>query len=680
MAILCMIINRISSLKSCVWSKYHKRQYLYISFIHLGAMGTYEKWLDKILGIFFSTDKTRLYLLLIVILGFILRLVGAFNLGVSADDMHFSVHAINFLNSGKLIIYDQSASLWYSVTDIFYSIFGVTQLGSRFAAALFGTLSIIAMFCLTREFSNNKAALISSLLLAISPFHIKYTISEMDVMAMFFVLMGMTFFFRGLKNEKQNLFILSGISLGLALFTKVYTLLFVPVLIVYGIYHQRTIKKPILSKHFIKLLLIFVLCAGIFALPSLTHNYLLYKEKGIMDLIYTNALGTNTSAGKGILTHTLLSPLFDTDKVFANGAQYYAWDSGFGHGADWHGFFLGNSMHLGGDPIPSSVYAFKFIWENDPIILALGIFGILLLLVRKQYSYPIFTILVLLLVFMYLASRILLAKHYIFLLLLFIPPASIALSAIDETIKKYFKKFRLRYLLIILLFFSFYWLGFHTPFTQSPFYVQSEIGQLMAFKDNSIPQNALVLADSRMYRGQIHWTLQGRTYAEAALLSQIVDASQKSGGAVPTETYFIECAVDDCGWGTVKDQPEFNSSMEKIVEIFSTQGILKKEILSTSFEHSYFPFISNPETVHFKIYKATIPINPALYPSLEKNKEWFLYPIGYDESISIPFDKYYPATPLDSLIDLIAHFIQYIAIFLAFILAIISLIWLIDLS
>src|SRR3989344_436952 len=131
-----------------------------------------DYWLNRALGVFLSKDRIRFYLLIILILGFALRLIAALNLSVSADDMHFSVHAINFLNSGKLVVYDQSASLWYSVTDIFYNLFGVTQLGSRMASLLFGTLSIFSIFFLTKEFSNTKAALIAAFLLAISPFHI----------------------------------------------------------------------------------------------------------------------------------------------------------------------------------------------------------------------------------------------------------------------------------------------------------------------------------------------------------------------------------------------------------------------------------------------------------------------------------------------------------------------------
>src|SRR3989344_638609 len=109
----------------------------------------YNRFLDKGLDVFFSKDKSKLYVFLAFIFGLILRIISAINTRVSADDMHFSVHAINFLNSGKLVVYDQSASLWYYLTDIFYNLFGIGQIGSRLSAVLFGSFSIILIYLLT---------------------------------------------------------------------------------------------------------------------------------------------------------------------------------------------------------------------------------------------------------------------------------------------------------------------------------------------------------------------------------------------------------------------------------------------------------------------------------------------------------------------------------------------------
>src|SRR3989344_409007 len=310
-----------------------------------------DYWLNRALGVFLSKDRIRFYLLIILILGFVLRLISALNLSVSADDMHFSVHAINFLNSGKLVVYDQSASLWYYLTDIFYKFFGITQMASRMAALFFGTFTILIVFFIAREFFGNKSGIIAAFLLAISPFHIKYTISEMDNMAMFFAMFSILLFVWALKQDKNKLFIFSGALLGLALLTKVYTLLFIPVLLAYSIYSNKKQNKAYLDKKLLKKLFIFLIFAFLFAIPSLTHNYLLYKDKGILDLIYTNALGIGKEES----------------------AQFYSWDTGFGQGADWLGFLgLKKSIHSG-DNIPTSIYPFLFFWKNDPAVFVLGI-------------------------------------------------------------------------------------------------------------------------------------------------------------------------------------------------------------------------------------------------------------------------------------------------------------------
>ena len=198
-----------------------------------------QKTLDKLIDNLFSMKKITFYLILIFLLGFIIRLIAAINLSVSADDMHFVTHAINFFSADRLITYDQSSGLWFAFTSIIYNIFGLTQLTSRLAALIFGSFSILVLYLLTREFFNEKISLIAAFLLAIAPFHIKYTVAEMDVMAMFFVLLGMFLFIRALKSDKLRYFVISGIFIGLAIYTKVYPLLFIPSLLLFFIYYKR---------------------------------------------------------------------------------------------------------------------------------------------------------------------------------------------------------------------------------------------------------------------------------------------------------------------------------------------------------------------------------------------------------------------------------------------------------
>jgi len=468
-------------------------------------------------------------------------------------------------------------------------------------------------------------------------------------MAMFFVLFALLLFVWALKENKSRFFAFSGVLLGLAILTKVYTLLFIPVLLVYALYFNKKEKKKLIDKKLAGKLFYFLIVAFLFAIPSLTHNYLLYKDKGFVDLIYTNALGI----GKNV------------------SAQYYSWDSGWGMGADWHGFFLGNSIHMGGDPLPSSLYPFEFILYNDPIALIFGILGLAFLLFRKRWEYPLLFLFVLVFVFSYLAARILLAKHYAFLLLFLIMPASFLISGIDDSIKRKFPKFRIRYVLVALLFLSLVLLGLKTPFAPSSFYSPSEVSQMMSYKNSGIPQDALIVGDSRIYRGEIHWMFQGREYIESSYLAQLLSASQQTGKATPVDVYYVECAVDDCGWGTIKNQPDFNASMEQITSFFAANGNLVKEINSPG---SY-PLSSDSGTSYFRVYKTTLSIDTSLYSQLESQKVWFLYPIGYNESIAPIFDKYNIHSEADELIDYFAHWIVYLSIVLAF-LAILASIYL----
>jgi len=197
-----------------------------------------ESFIDSSVDRIFSMKKGTFYLILIFLLGFLLRLIATFNLEDSADAMHFVTHAINFLGSGRLITYDQSSGLWFGFTSLMYNIFGFTQFASRFASLIFGAFSILVIFLLTREFFSEKTSLIAAFLFAVAPFHITNTLAEMDVMTMFFVLLGMLLFIRALKGNKNSTYALSGLFMGLGVYTKVYPLLFIPSLLLFFAYYN----------------------------------------------------------------------------------------------------------------------------------------------------------------------------------------------------------------------------------------------------------------------------------------------------------------------------------------------------------------------------------------------------------------------------------------------------------
>ena len=80
--------------------------------------------IDKVLSVVFFEDKTRAYVLILALLGFVLRLVAANNIGLSADDSVHAVRPIGVIEAGRLSEYGQSSVLWYYVQEVFYKIFG----------------------------------------------------------------------------------------------------------------------------------------------------------------------------------------------------------------------------------------------------------------------------------------------------------------------------------------------------------------------------------------------------------------------------------------------------------------------------------------------------------------------------------------------------------------------------
>jgi 4-amino-4-deoxy-L-arabinose transferase-like glycosyltransferase len=602
--------------------------------------GLIDKLIDKV----FSIHENTKYLLLIFLFGFLLRIVAAINLGVSADDMHFVTHAINFLSSNKLTVYDQSSGLWYLFTDLMYRLFGTTQLASRMAALLFGSFSIFLIYLLSKEFFNEKVSLIAAFLLAISPFSIKYTVAEMDLMAMFFVLFSMLFFVKALKSSKNYQYVLSGIFIGMAIYTKVYPLLFIPSMLFYFIYFKYTSKEKVLTKKHFKFIFLFLFFAFLFCIPALTHNYVLYSQKGFLDLQFTRSLGL----GKNI------------------SEQYYGWDFQFNAKNSWSGLFFGDTNHVGSGQ-PLLLAAVLYVFRSDPVVFIFGILGLWFLINSKNKlhkDYFVFFLLSILFILPFLASIILLPKHYIFLELLLIPSASFFIFSI--LIKKIRVKNISKIILILILLTSLIYLGLSSTPTMKHFYGKSDIAQIMEFKQNKIPENSLIIGDSRFYRGRIHWSLNGRPYLEGVEFLNLLSKQDQLPGEVQSiNVYFVECVMDDCGWGGINEQPELNQSMENLVSSFKNTGNLEKEIYSPSKSKNYFPFLFNENIEHSaNIYSTQIQMKSSIVFLANQSKDWFLYPIGYPPE-KPTFDAIYPDRSIDSFLISLSRFIISIALVLS---------------
>lgn len=568
--------------------------------------------LSKFVDSIFNMKKTTILLISIFVLGFVLRLVAAINLSVSADDMHHVLHAINFLGANRLITYDQSSGLWHLLTSLFYNIFGITQLTSRMAALIFGSLSIFVIYILCNQFFNKKTSIIASLLLAIAPFHIKNTYGEMDVMAMFFVLTAMYFFVIATKEQKNRNFVFAGLFIGLAIYTKVYPLLFIPSLLVYFF-----IKRP-LNKKNLKKIGIFLLIGSIFATPALTHNYLLYQDKGFMDLQFTRTLGFGKETA----------------------SQYYSWDPIFHKSNSWSGLILGDKS-LVGSGIPLILAVFNFIREGDPVVFYLAILGLILIIYKRKENmdYVYFSIAGIFFAAVFLGSIILLPKHFIFIELLFIPLAAFFVSEIDNKLKEKLGKHSTKIIACLLIISSLVFLSYPGG-AQQHFYSKSAVSQAIDFKNSEILKDSLIVFDSRIYTGEGYWISTQRPVLDGQTFVSLIEKQDSiEGNLVNARIYYVECVLDDCGWGREK-AIVINESMEQLTEFFKQNSDLVKTIEEPTKGEPYNQFLSIGEKREvYKIYSVSGQLKEPILMVASQPKNWFLYDIGYQPE-NKQFDYY----------------------------------------
>lgn len=539
------------------------------------------------------------YLYILIAIGFILRVIAAINIGVTADDMHFAPGAINFLSSGKLVYWDQSSALWFAVTDIFYQILGPTQIASRAASILFGTLTIPLIFMLAMLlFKDKSIAYIAAVLVTFSNQHIKSMMAEMDVMAMFFAFFSIYFLYKSYTKEfdKKNIAI-SGILLGLAIYTKVYPLLFIPGMLLFMYKNKCSTKK----------LALFCSIIFIFCIPTLTHNYLLFKDKGLMDHQFTRVFGD------------------------AQHKAAFSW-------------IAGNNSSFGFITMFNGIIEMsKQLFRADPAVILFGLFGLAYLFYngykdKKPQLQLLFCSTIL--PFLYLCSMMNLIKHYLFVNIVLIFPAAIF---IKNNISN--SKFSKSVLLITFIIFSMGNLSVVNSNTN--FYERSSVSSLMEYKEQNIANNSIVILDSRIYRGQLIWMFSDRHYLESTYLGELFNLPFGPN----FDTYFVECKIDDCGWGTISNQPEFNESNEKTVQFFNKPWISTKVF----------------ENKNFLVYKTVFYLPKNILWTIDSKHIWWMYPLGYKENILEIFDEYEARGNLDRSLDRLAHMILYISIVLVFI-------------
>ena len=226
--------------------------------------------------------KSWKFLLLVIVLiaGFLrFNQLGNVPQGLHRDEADLAYNAYSILMTGKdmagtyLPLHLESFYFspdGYSYASIpFIFMFGLGEFSARFASAIFGVLTIPALYYLCvvlfDKFKNKrKIALISSFFLAVSPWHINLSRTATDnVIVVLFVVLGALAYIVWVDKKKNYLLVLSYLLLGITTFIyqapRAFTPLFVPLLGAYVFLKDKQIILKSLLKQFLIFVFIIVL-------------------------------------------------------------------------------------------------------------------------------------------------------------------------------------------------------------------------------------------------------------------------------------------------------------------------------------------------------------------------------------------------------------------------------------
>jgi len=237
-------------------------------------------------------------LLLIVFLGFSLRFyqLGVIPTGFHRDEAFLGYNAYTLLKTGKemadnfMPIHLQSflySPAGYSYASIpFIVIFGLNEFSVRFAGALFGSLTVLITYFLVKELSVRKTqnkspstaeslALLSSLFLAISPWHINLSrVSAENVLVVFFISVGVLLYLKWARTERIVLLLSSFVSFAVTLMLyqapRAFLPIFIPLLILF--FHPKPLKKKVIIPLTLFIILIIIPVITILSSYNLTQR------------------------------------------------------------------------------------------------------------------------------------------------------------------------------------------------------------------------------------------------------------------------------------------------------------------------------------------------------------------------------------------------------------------------
>lgn len=192
-----------------------------------------------------NNHRTNIYLIIIILIASFFRLSWLAEIpnGFHQDESTTGYDAYSLLKTARnqygefLPLFSQAfgdynESLSRFMTVPFIKIFGLNEFATRLPIALVGIFTIPVLYYLVKELFNRKLAIISALILAISPWHIQFSrIAYTGILLPFFFCLALLFFVKSLKHPSY--FYLTAIAFAFSIYTYNPAKIFVPIFISY---------------------------------------------------------------------------------------------------------------------------------------------------------------------------------------------------------------------------------------------------------------------------------------------------------------------------------------------------------------------------------------------------------------------------------------------------------------
>lgn len=219
---------------------------------------------------------------------------------IQTDDGTYSFRALGYLDfmdsdrqtspvdwfeaipSWSKLSFHDAPPLVFLIQHVFFKLFGTSVVVARLPFALAGIGSVLLLYFIGKRLYNVETGLLASFLLAISTYHTWASrVGYLEPIALFFILLTLLWFLKGLENEKH--FIGFGLIAGLMLLTKYTTVFLFPAIFCYLLFTRR---KIFINKYFIISLGI---ALALFS-PVLIYNAKMLETRRHFDLQFATLL------------------------------------------------------------------------------------------------------------------------------------------------------------------------------------------------------------------------------------------------------------------------------------------------------------------------------------------------------------------------------------------------------